>query len=565
MTTDLLLTPDLCTFAQHVSAMLSSPYKPILLLLTFFPWAWIVSTVIDKDTKYFHLNVNLWSGINLGCGAAALAAALFIPIFWIAWPVAILILAGNLFAYMQHRNSKVGDAHKYRLGGEGVGAALDKRKKARAARQSILTFRNKDGKTFQPPTRDEPSFDVHLAAEDLLSPAIEARASSVEFVVSKGGSSVSQTIDGIRYKREPLSAELASQLVNHFKQIIGLDTTEQRKRQQASFRVEGPGGRTELVCITQGSQQGVMMKFDIDRAKRLSKPFDALGLLPVQREGLASIMEPHDRHGIVLVGAPAGHGLTTTMYSLIGRHDAYTSNIKMLERENELILDGVDHVIWDPSNPDVDYATNLQSMLRRDPDIVGLALIRDPETAKIASDPGMQGPLLYIPQRCGSIIEQLQEFSQQVGDVKKATRAIRAVMNQRLLRTLCAACKQPFAPTPEQLKKLNIPAGKVSQLFRANGKVQIKNKIEPCPVCRGMGYMGQVGIFEVMPVDADMRKLLAAGDFKGARDAARRNKMIYLQESALAKVASGETSIEEVLRVTAPPKAAPEAAAAGAS
>ena len=116
----------------------------------------------------------------------------------------------------------------------------------------------------------------------------------------------------------------------------------------------------------------------------------------------------------------------------------------------------------------------------------------------------------------------------------------------------CPNCRQPFQPTAEQLQKMSLPAAKVKQLHRASGKVQVKNKIENCPVCGGTGYLGQSGAFEVMVVDAQVRRLLTAGDLKGAHAHARRNKMIYVQEAALSKVVSGETTIEEVIRVTAP-------------
>jgi type II secretory ATPase GspE/PulE/Tfp pilus assembly ATPase PilB-like protein len=129
----------------------------------------------------------------------------------------------------------------------------------------------------------------------------------------------------------------------------------------------------------------------------VNKPIDSLGLLPAQIELLAATLDPKDRHGVILVGAPSGHGLTTTCYSLLGRHDAFTSNIKTLERQIELQLDGIDHTQFDSDNPAADYATNLQSILRRDPDIVLLADLKDPNTGKTAAGPGMNGPLLYIP------------------------------------------------------------------------------------------------------------------------------------------------------------------------
>jgi len=122
-----------------------------------------------------------------------------------------------------------------------------------------------------------------------------------------------------------------------------------------------------------------------------------------------------------------------------------------------------------------------------------------------------------------------------------------------LLRSLCPNCRQAYQPTPEQLRKLNLPAKKVSQLYRASGKVQVKNKIEDCQICRGTGYLGQTAAFEVFVVDDEARKMLATGDLKAALAHARRNNMFYLQEAALSKVISGETTLEEVVRVTTPP------------
>jgi len=282
-------------------------------------------------------------------------------------------------------------------------------------------------------------------------------------------------------------------------------------------------------------------------------------LLSQQLEQLRAFEQMHERHGVILIGAPPGHGLSTTAYSFLSRHDAYTSNVKSLEREVLVQLLGVDQVQWDPSNPDIDYATNLQSILRRDPDIVLADEVRDTETARVIVEPGMKGPLIYIQQPLPTVTDQIRDWVKKVGDVKDAVRALRAVTNQRLLRTLCPNCRQAYTPTPEQIKKLNLPAKKVSQLYRASGKVQVKNKIENCKVCGGTGYLGQTAAFEVMIVDDEGRKLLGTGDLKAALAHARRNNMFYIQEAALAKVISGETDLDEVVRVTSPAAQKPNA------
>jgi len=129
---------------------------------------------------------------------------------------------------------------------------------------------------------------------------------------------------------------------------------------------------------------------------------------------------------------------------------------------------------------------------------------------------------------------------------------LRAVINQRLVRTVCPNCRQAFTPSAEQLQKLGLPQDKVGQLYQASGKIQVKNKIETCPVCGGTGYLGRTGVFQTMILGDDTRRMIRSGDLKAAMAEARRNKMVYHQEAALRKVVDGETTIEEIVRVMAP-------------
>lgn len=548
-----MIDVDYLLAQQAVSAVLIGWWKALLLVPPFIGWGWVVATKLDKDARYFHLNAPMWNGIHLGAGVAALAAMLFIPIFWVSWPVGVIILLAPILVYWKVRDQSVPEGQKFSLSGEGFAAKMTARKQARAAKDALIAFTDSLGKQRKLPLKDEPLFPTHMLAEDLMGPALEARASRIEVAIAAAGAAVSQTVDGLRYKREPISTEDATRLLDYLKEMAGLDVADRRRRQQGEFKLQSPSGQTTVTLVTAGSSAGQTLRVDFDRAKRVQKPFDALGLLVPQLEALKSLDQAHERHGIVLVGAPPGSGLTTTSYSFLSRHDAYTSNVKSLEREVYVRLEGVDQLVWDPNNPDLDFATQLQSILRRDPDIVLVAEAKDTETAKVAIDPGIDGPLIYVQQPLSTVADQIRDWVKKVGDVKEATKVLRAVTNQRLLRSLCPNCRQAYQPTPEQLRKLNLPAKKVSQLYRASGKVQVKNKIEDCQICRGTGYLGQTAAFEVFVVDDEARKMLATGDLKAALAHARRNNMLYLQEAALSKVISGETTLEEVVRVTTPP------------
>lgn len=540
--------------AEVSSALLINPIKPLLVVLTFIPWAWLVSSRLEKDARYFHLPFATWNTAYMAGAIASLATVLFIPIFWVGWPVSMLVLMSPILVYWKLRNAAVPEGKEFKLSSEAFSHAIAERQAKKAMRDAVLVFSNHAKAERAIPKKEDPAFEIHMLAEELLGPALEARASSVELAITRDGAASGQTVDGIRFKRDQMTTDQSVQLLDFIKSLAGLDLEDRRRRQRGLCRVRGPEGQYDMTVITAGSSNGVTLRIEMDRQKQLSKPFDSLGLLKPQIAALAEVMPESERHGVILVAAPAGQGLRTSVLSMIARHDAYTSNIKSLERDVELELDGVDHVQYDASSRGADYSTQLQSILRRDPDVVQAGFIQDPETAKIVVAPGMDGPLIYVPMRAGSIAETLRQWVKLVGDAKDATKSLRAVSVQRLVRTLCPNCRQAYQPAAEQLAKLNLSSDKVQQLYRPSGQVLIKNKPDRCPVCRGTGYLGQTGIFEVMPVNRAMRKMLADGDLKGAYAQARRDKMMFMQEAAIQKVATGETSLEEVARVTAPAK-----------
>ncbi len=548
-----------------VSGFLLGWWKVPLVLAPFIAWAWLVSTKLEKDARYFHLPWQMWNGIYLGAFFAAMAVYLIPSFFsfWIAWPLSLLILAGPVVAYWKYRNARVPESKRYYITSETFSSKMEARRRARASREVALQFIDAKEKPVTAPLKEEPLYETHMLAEDVIGPALRARASRVDIALTPKGARVVQTIDGVQYPKSALPVEPTMRMFDFLKGITGLAVEDRRRQQAGDFRVKsGPPENlsAQVHMVTAGSSNGQVLRLEFDRAERLSKPFDGLGLLAPQVEALQPLMQPANRHGIVLIGAPAGHGLSTSMYAFLNRHDAYTSNIKSLERDIQVRLDGVDQVRFDIHNPDIDYATNLQSMLRRDPDIVMVDEL-DVESARVATDPGMDGPLIYVPQRAGTVLEQIQKWMKLVNDPKRAIKPLRAVVNQRLMRTLCPNCRQAFTPTPDFLSKLGIQGIKVNQLYRKSGQVQVKNKVEPCPVCNGIGYLGQTAAFEVMVLDDEMRSLLIAGDLKGAFDHARRNKMIYLSQAALTKVVAGETSVDELLRITGKKPAQKKAAA----
>ena len=192
----------------------------------------------------------------------------------------------------------------------------------------------------------------------------------------------------------------------------------------------------------------------------------------------------------------------------------------------------------------------MRSIIRRDPNVLGVAELPDQATAKEIVKADFDRVRVYVCLRAGGGIEAIQGWLKAVGDAESAVKNLRGVVSQRLLRKVCTNCRVPYQPSPDMLKKLGLPADKVKQLVKKGGQVLVKNKPEVCPVCQGIGYVGQEAVFEVYVIDAEERELIKASDWNGLRAALRKKGAASIQQAAIRKAADGSTTIEEVMRVT---------------
>ena len=529
-------------------AILLSIAKPILTLAVFIAFYRYVAR-FEVDARTYNLPVAAWNWGYFGAGLVALAAILLIPIFWIGWILAIALLAGTMYGYMQYRNPRVPAGRQYKLGFDALATAMAARKTSSAEKAATVLFTRADGTKEPVPQKEDAALATYLALEQILVGPIAARASRVDIATAQQGVAVSMMVDGVRTKRDPLAPEAGNAAVDMLKRLTGLDVADRRRRQAGACTIDGATGKVRINVTSIGSSSGQTIRVDFDRESRLGKSIETIGLASSQLDALRVFEDPKHRKGVILVSAPVGQGLSTLGFSLLARHDAYTANIKTLEKELIYRVEGIDHKAFAPEPGLEDFGAMLTKMIRRDPDIVLVA--------KAATLMGMNAPLLYVLVPADSMATAIATWMQAVGDPKLATSCLSGVVHQRLMRTLCPNCKSPFTPAPEQAKKLGIPAGKQVELFRPSGKVQVKNRVEDCPVCQGSGYFGQTGILEVLSLDDEGRRLLGENDFRTAyARSVREQKMIQLQEAALLKVRDGSTSLEEVQRIFAPKQAA---------
>ncbi len=530
------------------SVFLMSLYKPLLLGVLVGLWAYALA-YIDKDLRYFFLPRQTWNMVHMGTGALGFLLFLLIPLFWIGLPLALLVCLSSLVGYHFYRNTKVKPGDRWRMSLDSFRQRWDDAQRAKQMQRATVNFIGADKKPKPVPVGEDARAPIHEALENLLEFALPRRAERIDMLADASQTEIVVTIDGVKYPQTKLEPQLGIGLIDYLKEHAGLDVQDRRRKLQGKVTVNvSDMGQQKFEITTSGTTQGVMLGIAINPQLRAFLKFDELGLLPSQKEALVAALEDNLR--CVIAVAPPRHGLTTTLYSLVDRHDPYTQNIMTLEPEIALELEGVSHgkIAAGPEAPSL--AQQLRTLLLKEPRIVLLSQLADAEAAKLIP-PHVEEMRFYIGLRQADTFTALRAWAQALGDAKLAADSVSAIIAQRLIRKLCLTCRMAYQPDPAILKKLNLPADRVKQLYKHSGQVVVKEQTEPCPDCLGLGYKGRTAIFEVMLLDDAARRFIHEGQLDQARAHLRKNRMLYLQESALTKVVEGVTSISEITRVLA--------------
>jgi type II secretory ATPase GspE/PulE/Tfp pilus assembly ATPase PilB-like protein len=331
-------------------------------------------------------------------------------------------------------------------------------------------------------------------------------------------------------------------VINVFKVLSALDISEKRKPQDGSFGAKLEGREVEFRVATSGSKSGEKLVMRIlDNAAGVSK-LEESGLRPKLATEIRSLVT--QPHGMFLCCGPTGSGKTTTLYAGLREIDRFQKNIITVEDPIEYHLDNITQMEINTKSGQT-FAGSLRSILRQDPDVIMIGEIRDQETANIACQAANTGHMVFSTVHSNDTVTALFRLLDLGVEPFMIASALTAVLGQRLVRVLCEACKEPYKPKPEFLKKANLPADKVEYFYRRPTEPQ-----QVCPQCGGTGYLGRTGIFELLVLTDAMRDMIRENPSINAIKAeARKNGMIYLQEDGLRQVIQGKTSIDELLRV----------------
>ena len=251
-------------------------------------------------------------------------------------------------------------------------------------------------------------------------------------------------------------------------------------------------------------------------------------------------------------------GLSTLSYGFLGRHDAYLQNVRALEYQPLINLDGVDMIAYDAEEYPEGYSRHLTAVLRRDPDVVLVDPVDDDKVTVRTLLETDEPPVVYMPLRAASLGASLQKFmSLAGGDAKAAVKNLKYVIHQRLVRRPCPDCAVSINANAALLQKLGLSEEEGAGLVKGLGQVEVKpGRFETCERCQGSGFSGVTGVLEVLKVTDEIRGHLAKNDLKAALVAARREGKISLQEAAVQAAGEGRTTLEEISRAFAPARKA---------
>jgi general secretion pathway protein E len=371
----------------------------------------------------------------------------------------------------------------------------------------------------------------------LFTQALRDGASDIHIEPFEVRSVVRLRIDGtLRDLIEPARA-LHSAIVSRVKIMAQLDIAEKRLPQDGriALRVAGKPIDVRVSTIPTGHGERVVLRLLDKQAGRLD--LARLGMdkaTLVQMDAL--IREPH---GIILVTGPTGSGKTTTLYAALSRLDPKALNIMTVEDPIEYDLDGISQTQIN-TRIEMSFARALRTILRQDPDVVMIGEIRDLETAQIAVQASLTGHLVFATLHTNDSISAVTRLVDMGVEPFLLASSMIGVGAQRLVRLLCLECRKPFRPEPAQLRALGFTPAQ-GTFFTAQG----------CPACNHTGYKGRTGIYELLIVDDDMRRLIHDRASEHAlRDQALARGTRSLRDDGMRLAAEGAISLEEVVRVT---------------
>jgi general secretion pathway protein E len=372
----------------------------------------------------------------------------------------------------------------------------------------------------------------------LITRAVENRASDIHVEPFEDELKVRYRIDGVLHETESTPKRLQAAIVSRIKIMAKLNIAERRLPQDGRIRLKVGNSEVDLRVSTIPVLHGESVVMRILHKEGILIDLGLLGF-PAKTLSLFNqlITKPN---GIILVTGPTGSGKTTTLYGALEKINSPDKKIITVEDPVEYQLKGINQIQVKPQI-DLNFANTLRHIVRQDPDIILIGEIRDIETAEIAIQSALTGHVVFSTLHTNDASSSITRLLDMGVENFLLSSTVRAVLAQRLVRVICPSCKEkdPSKAHKEEFAKLGIDIG--IPIFRGTG----------CEKCSLTGFYGRTGIYELLVVEDDIRKLiLKNADSNQIRDMARKHGMRTLLEDGTEKIKSGVTTLNEILRVT---------------
>jgi general secretion pathway protein E len=371
----------------------------------------------------------------------------------------------------------------------------------------------------------------------LLSEAIRENASDIHIETYEKRLSVRLRVDGVLREIVQPRRELAPLLVSRIKVMARLDIAEKRVPQDGRISLRLAGREVDVRVSTMPSSNGerVVLRLLDKQAGRLD--LSHLGMAPREHALLDDLI--HKPHGIILVTGPTGSGKTTTLYAALTELNDKSRNILTVEDPIEYQLEGIGQTQVNPK-VEMTFARGLRAILRQDPDVVMVGEIRDLETAEIAVQASLTGHLVLSTLHTNSAAGAVTRLQDMGIEPFLLSSSLLGVLAQRLVRVLCQECREPLTADASACALLGVDPARPPRIYKARG----------CAQCNHLGYRGRTGIYELIVIDEELRRLIHGNAGEHELELHARRSGPGIRQDGVRNVLAGVTTLEEVLRVT---------------
>lgn len=373
--------------------------------------------------------------------------------------------------------------------------------------------------------------------------AMKARASDIHIEPEEEKTRVRYRIDGILHEKLVLPKKVHEAVVSRIKILSGMKIDEKRVPQDGRFNFRAGDQEVDLRVSCLPTSHGEKIVMRLLKKSGGVPDLPGLGLRGLALKNLHNaVLRPH---GIIVVCGPTGSGKTTTLYSALSRINTPKVNIITLEDPVEYEIAGVNQVQVNPA-AGLTFASGLRSIVRQDPDIIMVGEIRDKETTELAIQAALTGHLVFSTLHTNDAAGAIPRLLDLGGEPFLLASSMTCVVAQRVVRRICSDCKEQYTPSSEVAEGIKKVLG---NLYQGKDKL-VLFRGKKCPKCNETGYIGRIGIFEVMPMSEKIgRLILERPAAETIEKQAIEEGMITMKQDGYLKAIEGLTTIEEVLRV----------------